>query len=352
MLFFASLNANYREGIIKILENRKIYTYMRIVSKIKHIIGKRYNISRLLYGEYKLLLKELGSSDTEDSKEKFKEQLIMQAHIIEKGLSLKDTRVGFGVPKVTSLLSSTKRYYNRYKDEETLYFILSVVKSYICFNEKQGEVNQTILGKYNELNALIADNEKYIHLAGGTFHVNKADILEKASIDYEGFVKSRHSIRNFTGKLVDMNLVRKAFEIAEYTPSACNRQPWKNYVFTSKEKIIELLDFQTGARQFKDDIACLILVTATPNAFFGGEYHQHFVNGGLYAMNLMFALHSMGLGTIPLNMGLEKTKDLNKHCDIKPSEVPIVLIAVGDISDQLEVACSRRFPYTEYTIFE
>lgn len=140
-------------------------------------------------------------------------------------------------------------------------------------------------------------------------------------------------------------------EIAEYTPSACNRQPWRNHIFFDKKKIIEILDFQTGARQFKNDLACVILVTSSVNSFSISEYHQHYVNGGLYAMNLIFALHSLGLGTVPLNMGLDykKLKRLKDYCEIKDDEAPILMIGVGDISDDFYVAESKRFPYHEYT---
>lgn len=95
------------------------------------------------------------------------------------------------------------------------------------------------------------------------------------------------------------------------------------------------------------------MVTADYNSFFGGEIHQPYVNGGMYAMNLLLSLHSKGLGTVPLNMGFhyDKLKKLKTICDIKDNQVPIMLIGVGIISDEINVAVSKRFDFERYSKF-
>ena len=318
------------------------------------IFRRLFIVAKLLLPEFKCLVNQLASFDTHNNQKKFKAMLIMQSHIIEKGLSLKDTRTGFGIPKIKKLLQELALYENKYHDHETLYFVLSIVEAYIAFNLKQGETNADIIKMYEELKSHLKGEEIYPHLCGGTLQLSKKDILSQSSIDYEGFVKSRHSIRQFTGEDVPIDLIQKALSIAEYTPSACNRQPWSNYVFTKKDNIIKILDIQTGARQFKNDVSCLILITATHNAFGASEYHQAYVNGGLYAMNLMFSLHAMGLGVIPLNLGIgsKGIKELSSVCGLEPSDTPIMLLAVGQIPDHLEVAKSCRFSYTEYSKFD
>lgn len=318
------------------------------------LIRRMLIVVKLLLPEFKCLVNQLASFDTHNNQKKFKAMLIMQTHIIEKGLSLKDTRVGFGIPKIKKLLQELSLYNKKYNDHETLYFVLSIVEAYIAFNKNQGECNANIIKMYEELKSHLREDEIYPHLCGGTLQLSKKDILSQSSIDYEAFVKSRHSIRQFTGEEIPIVLIQKALSIAEYTPSACNRQPWRNFIFTKKENIIKILDIQTGARQFKNDVSCLILITTTPNAFGVSEYHQTYVNGGLYAMNLMFALHAMGLGVIPLNLGIGQTglKELASICGLEPPDTPIMLLAVGQIPDQLEVAKSCRFPYTDYSKFD
>ena len=318
------------------------------------LIRRLFIITKLLLPEFKCLVNQLATFDTYNNQKKFKAMLIMQSHIIEKGLSLKDTRVGFGIPKIKKLLQELALYEKKYSDHETLFFVLSIVEAYIAFNKNKGGCNAEIIKLYDELRTHLGEEKIYPCLCGGTLKLSKKDILNQSSIDYEAFVKSRHSIRQFTGEDTPIDLIQKALSIAEYTPSACNRQPWRNYIFTKKDNIIKILDIQTGARQFKNDVSCLILITATPNAFGVSEYHQTYVNGGLYAMNLMFSLHANGLGVVPLNLGigLKGIKTLSSVCGLEPSDTPIMLLAVGQIPDHLEVAKSCRFPYSEYSKFD
>lgn len=60
-------------------------------------------------------------------------------------------------------------------------------------------------------------------------------------------------------------------------------------------------------------------------------------------MNLINALHFLGLGTIPLSCGFEYEK-LQKLLDfnIPENEVPIVLIVFGKMVDKFNVAVSSR----------
>lgn len=60
-------------------------------------------------------------------------------------------------------------------------------------------------------------------------------------------------------------------------------------------------------------------------------------------MNLINALHSLGLGTIPLSCGFthDKLKKLVDF-DIPQNEVPIVIIGVGNLLENFNVAISKR----------
>jgi nitroreductase len=320
-----------------------------MIKKIKHLIGRNYHSLRLLYHEKKLLTKHLGSSNNKNKKEKFRASIIIQAHIIEKGLSFREVKIGFGEEKIINLINDTKEFYLKYDDKDFCEEILGILKSYFEFNIANNYLNHSIYEKYQKLVEFIQPDFNNIE-KGGTLLITKEQILKKSKIDFEGFVNSRFSIRNFSEEPVDVNLVLKALKISWKTPSACNRQPWRAHVITNKKKVIDILDFQTGAKQFKEQISCVVLITSTYNSFFGAEFHQPYVNGGLFAMTFIYALHSMGLGTIPLNMGFEysKLKLLKKFIDIQEDEVPIVLIGVGTLPNELNVACSNRFNPCNY----
>ena len=100
-----------------------------------------------------------------------------------------------------------------------------------------------------------------------------------------------------TGNL-SKELLEKALSLAARTPSACNRQAWHTHVFFG-EDAHELLRMQDGCKGFTEDIHCCIVVTADMKGFLGHEPFQCYIDGGLYAQNLINALHYVGLGSIP-----------------------------------------------------
>ena len=114
-------------------------------------------------------------------------------------------------------------------------------------------------------------------------------------------------------------------------------------MYFREDKSIDLVKWQGGSHGFEDEIKCAILVTANLKAFLNHEVHQAYIDGGLYAMNLINALHSLGVGTIPLSCGfMEKQISQLSKFDIPENEVPIVIIGVGNYLDCFNVAVSER----------
>ena len=327
---------------------------MSIIKKVLRPLKYRYIAIKLLIPEYRTFLKEYGGINTLADQRKMKYFIIMNVHVIEKGLSLKDCRPGFGVSKVLNILDLLTKYCNRFDDQELIVFTLSIIKRYIDFNEAKNTLDPCVMAMYKNLESKVNSWEKYENLLGGEIYLTKHEIQKAIDIPYYDFVKSRHSIREFTGDPVPKELLEKALEIASYTPSACNRQPWGAHIFTQKQNIIDILEIQTGARQFKDMVSALIVVTSTRKAFFSGENNQWYVNGGMYSMSLMYALHSVGLGCIPLNLGIsnDRLKKIWKLGNIASDEAPIVLLAVGCLPDTFKAARSCRFSISDYTKFD
>ena len=325
-----------------------------IIKKLFRPLKWRYMAFKLLTPEYRTLLKEYGAINTDSDMRKYKFLIIKEVHVIEKGLSLKDCRPGFGVPKVISILDMLSDYYDKYKDQEMLVFTLSIIKRYMEFNEAENALDANIKAMYQKLEPKVQSWEANKNLCGGEVYLTKEENQKAIDILYFDFVKSRHSVRTFTNESVSRDLLEKALEIASYTPSACNRQPWGAHVFTQKQNIIDILDIKTGARQFKDMVGAIIIVTSTRKAFFADENNQWYINGGMYSMSLMYALHSVGLGCIPLNLGIpeDRLKKIWKLGNIASDEAPIVLLAVGHLPDAFKAAQSCRFPISDYTTFD
>ena len=154
---------------------------------------------------------------------------------------------------------------------------------------------------------------------------------------------SRHSVRYFSKTIPSKEILDDALTIAQHTPSACNRQGWKVHLFMG-EKCTELLKWQGGARGFEEEPTGAFLITANMRAFLHHEPFQAYVDGGMYAMSLLYALHYKGLGTIPLSCGFHwsKLKKLHKCFEIPANEVPVEIVAFGELLDDFKIAVSKR----------
>lgn len=291
---------------------------------------------------YKLIIKYNASINTDNDVEKMQYTLLRENHTIEKGLSLRNPRKGFGQQKILNLLDRLNLYLCKYgeKDKNFLYYPLGTIKHYISYTKSNGVEIPAIEEKYKSLvdkSGLIDIKEQ-----GGIVQITQNDILKQCNTNFKSLLMSRHSIRYFSKEDVAKDAIDQALKLAQRTPSACNRQGWHTHVFQG-EKSINLIKWQGGCHGFEDEIRTSILVTANLKAFLYYEIHQSYVDGGLYAMNLINALHSLGLGTIPLSCGFthSKLKELN-HFNIPENEVPIVIIGIGNLLDKFNVAISKR----------
>lgn len=321
-----------------------------ILLKILRPIKYRLQTKKLMKPYFKFVETNLASNGISMSREKMRSNIMMQAHIIEKGLSLSEVKPWFGQPKITALISDAKKYHNQYGDKKLLYWVVSMLQAYMDFNSINDGAPKKIIEQFEELKSLLGDYHEE-SLTGGYVEVNR--MMESHQFDFAKFASSRHSVRFFTGEPIDQELIHKALKVAETTPSACNRQPWYNYVVTDKKAIENILSIQRGSRQFKNQVSALIITSSSAHFFFNDEYNQMYFNTGMYAMNLLYALHSEGLGTIPLNMGInyEELSKIKNICDISDSQMPISLIAVGILPEHYKYAKSARFSYNDYTKF-
>ena len=270
--------------------------------------------------------------------------LTMYSHRIEKGLSLRETKKNFGEPVVQAVTNGLVLYIRKYGFDSTAAYCWTALKDYHRFNERKNSLSQDL---YDQFRAIVIDDEQLecaAHLAA-TQDVEKERILEKAEIDFQSFVESRHSLRNFAERPVSLELVKKAAEMAQRTPSVCNRQCWRLHVYQAPEIKERVISCQGGNQGFGEQIDTVLLIASEIEHFFSPvERNQGFIDGGLYCMSLVYALHSLGLGTCCLNLSLspEQEKRLCKKAEIGPNEMPIMMIAVGHYPERFKIASSRR----------
>lgn len=182
---------------------------------------------------------------------------------------------------------------------------------------------------------------------GGAINTSAAALQVGVLSDPELFFLSRHSVRDFALKPVDRELVVRALTLAMKTPSTCNRQAWHLYHNDSREAINQALRHQNGNKGFGHEVPCLLTITSDLRAFDNAaERYQHWIDGGMFAMAMVLALHALGVGTCCLNWSKSAAADLRarRALNISPAHSIVMMLAVGYPRETLKVCCSPRNP--------
>lgn len=167
----------------------------------------------------------------------------------------------------------------------------------------------------------------------------------------EHFFLSRYSLREFADAKVSPELVSRALENALKTPSVCNRQPWHVYNTSERRVIDAALSFQSGNRGFGHKVPNLMLITVDLKAFMPGtEHYQYWIDGGLFSMSIIYALHSLGIASCCLNWSQSPVNDLKlrKALNLRDSHTLVMMLAYGWPNESNTVCRSLRKPAAQY----
>lgn len=326
----------------KILERvkAKMYSILFWQSKTGEYLNKRYDMQ--------LFFKYSFSADKAKTKQGEVASLTKDYHIVEKGLALPATRTEFGKERIPSLIEKANKYRNIYGDDELINSIQESLFEYLEFNRINGVNLETPF--FSNICLFVGNTTKTT--SGGTKSILKKDVECAVNIDFENFLTSRSSIRDFDTTPLDINVVKEAINLARYTPSVCNRQSWRAHLYTNKKKVLEVLDFQNGHGGFKESIKGIIVITTDVSMFTTLESNQVFIDGGMFAMNLMLTLHHRMIGSCALNTCIPYVdeKALKKKIGIDENERVIMMIAIGNLKEKYKVAISQRRDLDEILI--
>ena len=276
-------------------------------------------------------------------------RITAQYHVIEKGLSHHAARPGFGKDMVAALVASLQRYYEAgYRASCSQYqSALAVLESYREYNRSQ--------------NAQIPrEVDDFLQRAGGMFNGQFAgghdtkrgeDLLTCWRRDFRSLATNRHSIRCFSTSPIEREAILRAVDLARSAPSACNRQPARVHMFKNKQKIREILAIQGGANGFVELIDTLLIITVDLRGYFGfAERNLGYVDGGLFAMALTYALCYEGIGSCLLHLALSRAQEeqLREMACLPDTETAVVMLGAGRVPEALKVAHSQRKPLDEY----
>lgn len=283
-----------------------------------------------------------------ENKDKLIGIIIAEYHVIEKGIIMPEMRLGFGSVTLCSLIDHCSEYCKLYDHQnKQLLNAISVVHEY-----KEIHINNNFVldvSVEDKINNLLLSFSKLNNKA--QIRTSRKEYFKDVDSSFDKFSFSRRSIRDFSGN-VDISSINKAIILAQNAPSACNRQPSRVYIVQNQDVIEKILEIQHGNRGFGYLANKLIILTAELSGYFSlSERNDVYVNGGIYAMNLLYGLHHNRIGACTLNWCSLPCEDLElrKLCDIKASETIILLIACGGVPDEFKIVNSFRSSYSDVT---
>lgn len=272
---------------------------------------------------------------SEENREAMATEIRILSHTIEKAMSLPDCRLGFGKAKITRLIELCEAYGSKaeIKDPQALKLANSVIHEYLKFNTRNGYEITFLPEKYMR-------NNTEDDIASGVMYVQAKD-----KTDFETIAKSRHSVRYYSDREIDINDIRRAVEIAQTAPSACNRQSVHVYACVDKDKIGQIMEMHGGVRGF--GTPGVIFAIAGNLNLYQGEYERNtvFVDGGIFVMNMLYALEAVGMVSCPIIWGSEPTND-DKLIDIlgisRSHKVVSLIMAGYPVQPEYRVAVSAK----------
>ncbi|MCR5415027.1 MAG: nitroreductase family protein [Kiritimatiellae bacterium] len=271
-------------------------------------------------------------------------EIVMGYHVLEKGITMPHRRLGFGrdaACRLADLIDSFERRFG--KGDGQVDHAASVLRAY-------RELHRDWPAGMERLDAFLAEHPC---AAAVEPHVRRADFFAARESPFPAFAASRHVVRHFGGP-VPRETIERAVSVALTAPSACNRQHARVHAVCGKRLIERLFALQGGTRGFGQDADKALVVTADLSSVrWGWERHDAYVNGGIFVMNLAYALHHCGVAHCILHWSVSPRADAEarKLLGIPGNEAIVQILACGLPPEEFDVAASPRRPLCEAMVW-
>lgn len=321
---------------------------------IKKIIPKKIKIFLkllvLYIYDFKRFFNHSNINQTFNIENKLKGKLTIYYHVIEKGLTMPETRLGFGQPVAIELIFLLKLYLNKNYNQKSLEFVHSfnVLVEYTNYHRlHKFDLDPKIIKGEADLikNIETVETKSQIEITRNEYFKYKLDSFDK-------FSQSRYSIRNYSSEEIPLNIIEKCIQTAQKSPTSCNRQVNRIYVIKSAQLKEQVLNLQSGNRGFGHLANTIFVITADISVFQGpNDRNESYINSGMFAMSFLLALHNKEIGACPLNWSSNNTSDkkLRQLLEIPNNERIGLLISSGYLPETIKVASSPRLPVNQIT---
>ncbi len=262
-------------------------------------------------------------------------RMLADAHFLEYGMALRTASPGFGLARAARLAGDLRAGGAGSAAGD---IGLATLRGWAGFNA--GTKLPPAIAPALALEGPTGDD-------AGVRRLTADDIRRDAAIDFLAFARARHSVRQFAPGAVPPESIRRAVAAAQTAPSSCNRQTCTAHVWTDPVLIDRVRRHQAGNRTFGHELGGIAVITSDLRQWeHAGERYQPWIDGGLFAMTLCYALHAEGLGTCFLNWSVTPATDraLRTEIGLDDAQLVIVLLGFGLMPDSATVCASPRLP--------
>ncbi|WP_321372786.1 nitroreductase family protein [uncultured Draconibacterium sp.] len=326
-----------------------------IKEKIRHILPPKILYYYYLRSARKACMPDLkrrvhDKVYNNSKEEKVKRNLTLEYHIIEKGLTMPEPRPGFGKAIVLSLGNTIFKYDSLGLSWQELEFkqSVSVLKEYKAFHQA---INFTLDEDVKKV--LDKVESKFKSITGvHQIHISREEYFNAINKPFDKFCRSRYSVRNYISEVIPEDVLLQCIDLAQKSPSFCNRQPSRVHIVKSPEKKEQVLAIQNGNRGFGHLAETLLVISSIISTTKDiHERNENHLNGGMFAMTLLNALHLHKIGACSLNWSVSEDREqkMRKIIDLADNEIPLMIISCGYLPDSIAIASSPRKPAKEIT---
>jgi nitroreductase len=277
---------------------------------------------------------------------KIEAKIILNYHSVEKGFLFKNMKSRFAMQRIINLheLLIDQSVINNCNLSQIRVAYQVMCEYYEIHLKFDANINDYFTKKQYDFYKKILLQKNDLHFSS-YIEYQYEDFYKFNQCNFDDFSNSRKSIRNFTGEVIDIELVKKAIKLASNAPSVCNRQSSKVYLVDDKNIIDKALEIQGGFAGYVKNVNQLLILTVDRNYFYNvGERNQFYIDGGIFLMNLLYSLHYYKIANCPANWGklVKEEKLLENYIKIPEAEKIICMIQIGIAEDNFRVTLSKR----------
>ena len=280
-----------------------------------------------------------------DRREAAKAEIVMGYHVLEKGLTMPHRRLGFGKGALVHLINLVNSFEKRFGGgDDQVNHAIAVLRAYRLLHKDWPEPMPRLVAFLAAHPDIPSAQEP---------HYRRDDFFKDSSSPFPAFAASRHVCRHFA-QPIPHETIMKAIEIATTAPSACNRQHVRLHVIEDAKTREALFALQGGTRGFGADADKAIIVTADLSAVrWAWERHDAWTNGGIFVMNLCYALHYCKVAHCILHWSVPPKADIAAHqlLQIPENEAIVQVILCGMPPEEFDVAASPRRLASDITVW-